>query len=552
MINTSLRIAASAAALSMAFAFSAAAYTVSPPEGSIDQESYPAGVNSVEISGATFTINREASGYIELFRDGTLIRQIPASNMVDLYTFEGFSKLDSGSVHVTFFPGFTGQAKNAGKYEMTVPAGFFKLSDGEMTEAMSFSWFVAASGLDVTPAGGNVTSLKEFTIELPTSVSTALRSEGITGYSLSAAPNVYLEDYTVEVEENEAVPTIPVNVSLDGNIGTLSLDETITKPGKYVLIIPSGTFTYTTESGRKVSSEETSVSYIVSVDMHGNLDILPAPGTYENFPAQQFFAEGSDTGTDCTFMIKFPESTPLKFALRGSAKLYAMNEDGTYNTATNFGQFSPRKGDDYTLLLISTSGAAKTLTPPAGRYALEIPANYYSTSEGMNAKFYYEYTIDAEMPYSLQPDPAKLLGELSAVTMVFEDDAVLTVGKAYATLTNGIAVYTMSPEFDEATPNQVTYKLPVVLKEKGSWNFISPTSGLLVNDSPFSIEQVYELDPDSVGVEAIEALTGNVDVYSLNGLSVAKGIDFAKTRSLPAGLYIVKSADGTARKIAIK
>ncbi len=548
-MQTSLRTALSLPILAMAFA--AFGYNVSPPTGSINLDDYPGGVNSVEISGATFTINRNAEGFISLSRDGVVIRQIPASNVVDLYTFEGFDKLDKGDVHVTFYSGINGGGSKAGQYEVTVPAGFFTLQDGSLSEAMTFNWSISASGLDVNPPAGIVTSIKEFTVTLPTTVSSALRSEGIVGYAYSGA-SITVQDLTGETSEvsSENLPKYPCNVVLEGNIATLTTEETFTTPGQYILEIPEGAFIYTTESNRKVSSVATTYSYRINLDLHGSCEIVPAPGTYESFEPMEIPVEGGDPKY-CTFMLKMPEDDPIKFALRGSAKLYAMNEDGTYNTSRNFGQFSALKLNETTLLLVSTSGNNKPVTPPAGNYALEIPANFYSTAAGNNSKFFYEYTIDAEIPVTLDPDPAKELGEISTVTLVFDQDAELTVGKGYATLSDGVAVYTMAPEYDEATPNQVTYALTSPLKIAGKWTFSTPST-LQVNGSPFGLEQVYELNPEATGVAAVETLSGNVDVYALDGVKVAEGCAFSKTRTLPAGLYIVKAADGTTRKIMVK
>lgn len=541
-MRTILQSVLSTGALAMAASAFGATYQCEPAQGKINLESYPGGINSVEILGS-YSVNRAAEGFITLYQDDNIIRQVPASNLTDIYTYVEFNKTDVGQVHVTFF-GVNGPAKNNGSYKVTVPAGFFTVaSTGELTEEMEFAWTIESDALNISPApGSHLTSLKEFKIELPKVITQGIKKEEVASYSLSA----------------DSIPRLNVlinpeisytsKVSIEDNIATITLDETVSVPETYNLYIPEKLFTYTTVSGKKLTNKENNFTYYIEPDSKGNMAILPAEGTYEEFVP---FTYTTPAGTESTytFMLVFPEEEKLTYALKGQVKLAPLNEDGTYDINSAVASFSAVKASDTELALRPISGADKPVSPAPGKYALVIPANLYMTTAGQrNGAYYFVYEVvpNTNFPFTIDPADGSHLPEIAEVTLTFEEGSTVhSAAKSYATLTNGLATYTMTGTIDVEKSNVIVYTLPRAVKTQGNWTFRTPTD-LTVDGRSVSTIATYTVEADTF-VEAVSVPEGNVEVFTLTGVKVAEGT--LSKLTLPAGVYVAVDAEGNAVKV---
>ncbi|MDE7160988.1 MAG: hypothetical protein K2O24_09155 [Muribaculaceae bacterium] len=541
-MSTFLQSVLTAGALAMAASAWGATYSTAPAEGPVNLEDNPGGVNSVEIYGS-YTINREAEGFISLYQNGNVIRQVPASNKLDLYTFEGYSKVDEGMVHVTFFS-VNGPAKDGGTYKMTVPAGFFNnASTGDPTEEMEFEWTITNPQLPITPAaGGHYTSLKEFKITLPKIISQGTKTEEVSSYALStdSVPWLY-ELINPEVVYNSSV-------KLDGNVATITLDEEVKTPETYNLYIPFKMFEYTTVSGKKITSKGMNYSYYIDPDSKGAMSIVPAEGSYEEFPVM--------TGTtpqggefDYTFCLQFPEDAPMTIPLRGQVKLCPLAEDGTYDTNTYVASFSAFKASPTQLALTPIYGEGQAVSPVPGKYALVIPANLYMTAAGRNGAYYFVYEVlpNTNLKYTIEPADGSAVKSLSEITLTFEEGKTLEAyAQDYATLTNGIATYTMQGTIDEDQPNKIVYSLPIPMTVNGVWSFRTPIE-LTLDGASVGVMATYTVDGNDTGVSAVVYPEGDVKVFTLTGLCVAEGR--LRSMQLPAGIYVAVDAEGNAVKV---
>lgn len=540
-MRTILHSVLTAGALAMAASAFGATYQCEPAQGKLNLESYPGGVNSVEILGS-YSVNRAAEGFITLYQNDDIIRQVPASNLTDIYTFEGFTKTDVGQVHVTFF-GINGPAKNNGTYKVTVPAGFFTVaSTGELTEDMEFEWSIESDALNITPAAGShLLSLKEFKIELPKVVTQGIKSEAVAEYSIHP----------------DSIPTLSVlidseisytsKVSITDNIATITLDETVSVPETYNLYIPEKLFTYTTVSGKKLTSKENNFNYYIDPDSKGNMSILPAEGTYDEFVPYTYTTPAGAEST-YTFMLVFPEEEKLTYALKGQVKLAPLNEDGTYDLNSAVASFSAVKASDTELALRPLTGADQTVSPAPGKYALVIPANLYMTAAGRNGAYYFVYEVvpNTNFPYTIDPVDGSRLPQIAEVTLTFEEGSTVSApAKSYATLTNGIATYTMTGTVDADKKNIIVYSLPSAVKTPGNWTFRTPID-LTVDGRSVSTVATYTVEADTF-VEAVTVPEGNVEVFTLTGIKVAEGT--LRTLTLPAGIYVAVDAEGNAVKV---
>ena len=58
--------------------------------------------------------------------------------------------------------------------------------------------------------------------------------------------------------------------------------------------------------------------------------------------------------------------------------------------------------------------------------------------------------------------------------------------------------------------------------------------------------------PDGIQETAADMNTGKADVYSLDGRLMRTAVENGETGSLPQGVYVLRYADGSSRKIAVK
>ncbi len=539
-MNSFLRLAAVTAA-AVSPALGAWAYGVAPTEGQINLEDCPAGLSSIEIMG-DFSINRLAPGYITLSRDGEAIRQIPASNIQYLYTFSGFDRTETGDVHVTFF--MNGSANTGGQYTVTVPEGFFTdMSTGQATGAMEFNWTISQSSITISPArNGSYTSLSQFRITLPEMIG----SEPVESYRISGTPNIesLFEDETLGSD-------MTITTVIEGNEAVLTLSEPITTPGTYVLNLPASLIRATGSNGASWNSPADQVTYRVIPNSKEGITILPAPGEYEEFAPTKYEVDGEEF--NATFLLEVSETTPITSALRAKARLYPMNEDGSFDTsATPAGSFTAIKKSSTYLALVAVPDETQIISPAAGRYVLYIPNDMYHTSEGRNGSYWFEYTVlpNTSLPCTVTPENEGLTA-LQDITLTFAPDMeVVCQNSDYATLTNGVAIYTLTGKVSEERPNEVVFSLPLPLEEKGIWTFTTPATGFSVGGRAYSTKHSFVIG-DPVSVETINAFNGLCDVYTLDGVRVA--VKAEGTSSLPKGLYVVVPADGSAaRKVLVK
>ncbi|MDE5774007.1 MAG: hypothetical protein K2H86_06085, partial [Muribaculaceae bacterium] len=85
-MNKALLITAMSVALS---AMTMSAQTLVPyPTASLNMEYNPGGLSSVEVNGSGLTVNRECKEFAILEKNGEVVKQIPASNRIAVYTFD--------------------------------------------------------------------------------------------------------------------------------------------------------------------------------------------------------------------------------------------------------------------------------------------------------------------------------------------------------------------------------------------------------------------------------------------------------------------------------
>lgn len=130
----------------------------------------------------------------------------------------------------------------AGTYVLTIPAGFFIVGSNydnspEMVLTYTIGETEPTEVLGVTPADGEeVSELYEFSIEMNKAISlNAACDEAISLYNLSTVDLVA----SIPVDENEE---LYYTYNEDNTLVTFVLDQIVTTPGQYKLVIPAGKF----------------------------------------------------------------------------------------------------------------------------------------------------------------------------------------------------------------------------------------------------------------------------------------------------------------------
>ncbi|MDE6811436.1 MAG: hypothetical protein K2J15_03710, partial [Muribaculaceae bacterium] len=192
---------------------------------SLNVENNPGGLSSVELTNVSpLKINRACQNYATLEKDGVIVSQIPASNKVAVYTFDGFTKNIDGDLHITFWEDLkTSPYKYTGTYKVTIPDGFFYYEDGTLNEAISGEWGIDNAAFIIEPATGSTLSkLTTITLDFPGADKIEFTSGGYGPDNLPAegkeTRNIFYsydplkseasEDGTAPFESGEIIPEI--------------------------------------------------------------------------------------------------------------------------------------------------------------------------------------------------------------------------------------------------------------------------------------------------------------------------------------------------------
>ncbi|MDE5773877.1 MAG: hypothetical protein K2H86_05420, partial [Muribaculaceae bacterium] len=366
----------------------------------------PGGLSSVEVNGTGLTVNRECKEFAILEKNGEVVKQIPASNKIAVYTFDGFTKNVPGSLHITFWDNLgTTPYKYTGIYNVTIPAGYFFLSDGSLSEEIKGEWGINNAELVFTPASGaTVKELKTVTITFPGADAVKFNSFGYSEtnpptenhetrsifYDYAPAKAEASEDGTTVVESGEIIPVI------SGNTAVITMPEEYTS-GTVTFTFGEGAFTvnypgFTEASKNTLCSAKYVIMAASASDDQDNAGwtITPPPGEVVQIPSAPIFANNADTTPFQTYFVLYPpKDVTIGLAGRSRANLYEVVNGERSNTSLRTFMAQKSTVENALLLYIpgeqSTPGAIKL---PAGKYQLVVGANIDLTNR--NPELVYE------------------------------------------------------------------------------------------------------------------------------------------------------------------
>lgn len=508
-----------------------AAPQVAPPTGTLNMEAYPAGLSSFEVLG-TFTLNREAEGFVCLYIDGELSRQIPASNVRDVYTFEGYQKGVAGSLHVTFYQNQqTSPYRFLGDYKVTVPAGYYFDADGNPNEAFEVEYHIPVAQTSISPAkDSKVTDLKSFTILFPGMTSVTPAATLPSDFSLIYVP----EGGSIGTNEH-GVPITADQLSYNADSVVVTLTDEYPAPGTLEFNIPEGTFNVTNAAGVTGTNEFFYGTYqlVTELPVTYEFDIDPAPGTYESFSSVYY--AGADKYA--YFALTLPDELTLSgFPSMTTVKLAAVAEDGAADLANAAYSFKAASvAADNTVYIYDSAyknggfayRSEGTITPLPGDYILDVPVGTFrftdpagTTVQSSNVQ--YRYTIEAAPSesalYIIEPNiNSPLQAPVKEFTLTFDsaDELTWSVG-TYVTIANAVTEYVLTPTVEA---NVLKVEIPAGISAEGVYTFSSPASALSVDGQPTPIEFQFEVGENpNVGVGTILDAETATPIYTIQGV----------------------------------
>ena len=506
-------------ALALCVGFGAMAQSFSPVPGTLNKDENTKGLQAVTVNVPSGSfINREAGGYVELYRDGKLLMQIPAQNAQKLFMYEGFSThLKNGpSMMIAFWNSGT-ESMIAGKYEVKVPAGFIMLGGTKANEPLSATYTVPT----YTPEemgqarGEKISEIHAITITLP---------EGAT--NIKYTDNSYQEQKPGSAEPTDvwsisvtcgkyAVYDKVQSVTSEGNKVTLTFSKTYSSPGVYTIDFLAGALTY------EVNGTQYSYTNTLTYNVTGNLDgwtINPANGstlkggfkpvgTY--MATRTIYENNVPTKVEAPIAYYFELDAPLPEGetmnpFTGAPKLYALNEDGTVSSTVAYTFNRPVLDPEVPNRVRICKGVLQqwdtsdiVLAP--GNYVLRCPANMIRYSGGgMSPQIDFTFTVedDPTMVRNFTVEPANdgEVNEITTITLTYPQGTDLSwANSGWATLSNGIAEYAFihhNLTSDQKTEyyqtvsfdgNQVKFHLANPIREEGEWTLNIPVNSLLEN-----------------------------------------------------------------------
>lgn len=496
--------------------------TVFPSAGKVATQGEVAtkgGMSSVTLTIMGGVLDRECTGFVTLSKDGQQVMAIPASNERRIKLDDPDAGAEGGEtsavsntvIRINFWDGGldTSPFIYNGSYQMIVPSGLYTVN-GEGNNPFLVNWTISdhayQPGFTATPASGsNIVSLSEITLAF----------EGATTVTLEKASGIYAPDpffvADPDLGEDEAgeVSDIVPNVSVNGNLVTLTFPKPVDKKCNIALTIEDGAF--------KVDGVDclgSILNYTVlgtDTAFAGDIDITPAPGTYKGgIPATEAnFPLNSTTGKAyAIFDLKLPEGVTAinqkNMLMAASKKQYGIKDaSGNYvSVSMNY----KVANDNSSMYFVNNGfnggqanwGTDTMLGLAPGTYFFFADAGIFSytladgTVESNPQISWGPFIIEpSEVDYTVDPTPGSTLDELKDFTFTFPEDATLKMDtwNYWAEVKNGTIVYDIKAVVEG---NKVVVSNPAEMTTPGEYTV--EITGLTVNGAPCTVTSYYTVE----------------------------------------------------------
>ena len=280
---------------------------------------------------------------------------------------------DGLTATITCVPGYLDRWTLGKIYKLNIPAGYFVATSGAASEALEYSWTIAApkfTYVAVDPAQGEVTELSEILISF---------AQRIWGYGSNPTLNLVDADGNV-------VTTASTVRSTDANGNWFAIKATlkdkVTTPGTYTLVVPENSFTDVDfgDSGNKNAAFDLTWTVMEPDPNTYNFawNVNPAEGTVEELKAIVFTA-----ATAGQMLMPTNEAQVANWV-----KVTDQNGN-VYNTTAKAGT-----GYDVTIEGATAPGTYTVVVPKASFYDL-MASMSNPNSKNFNDEIVLTYTVEA-------------------------------------------------------------------------------------------------------------------------------------------------------------
>ena len=280
---------------------------------------------------------------------------------------------DGLTATITCVPGYLDRWALGKIYKLNIPAGYFVATSGAASEALEYSWTIAApkfTYVAVDPAQGEVTELSEILISF---------AQRIWGYGSNPTLNLVDADGNV-------VTTASTVRSTDANGNWFAIKATlkdkVTTPGTYTLVVPENSFTDVDfgDSGNKNAAFDLTWTVMEPDPNTYNFawNVNPAEGTVEELKTIVFTA-----ATAGQMLMPTTEAQVANWV-----KVTDQNGN-VYNTTAKAGT-----GYDVTIEGATAPGTYTVVVPKASFYDL-MASMSNPNSKNFNDEIVLTYTVEA-------------------------------------------------------------------------------------------------------------------------------------------------------------
>ena len=477
-----------------------------------------------------------------------------------------------------------------GKYKVTIPKYAFRfdawgeiyyndLIEAEYEIVAPIDPAVAFTPVSINPAEGEVESLSEITI----TYDGQYFPQGL--WDMGAAVEVFNESEEVVMEGYVSIPGANPQI-------IIKLDEEITEPGNYEVVVEGGMIQDYVDSS--LAAPEIRLNYTVVAPKVITMTVSPAGGNsgYES-------ATGLDVIDDSTFTIIFEGATEedvieinpeFLVASNDTYKMIVLYEvDTEFNGGPKSVAMYPvlKEGTNNEFHLVKFEGSGiewpiLSSTEGFGYFWLSIPNGAF-TINGEESNYYsLYYTLNAEtgeVTITVTPQGGEDFPEATKLPVI--DDTTFTVtieGDAQTIEINeamldwnswdlislwdidenwymGDKSVSLYPVLKEGTTNEFSL---VKFAESGSeWPITSVGAGyfvLVIPEGTFIIDGVASAEialaytMDDSGIEAVDMNAQDLNVYSINGMLIKRNASWNEVLDFEPGIYIVNGQKVYIRK----
>lgn len=503
-----LLMLASAAAVAISGWAAPAGFPCSPAEGTLNMEENSGGMSSIEIN-VTASINRDASGYATLTRNGQVLKQIPASNVKMFYCVDGYDKTTVGNPHITFFEKASDSpALEEGKYQVIIPRGFFTVVGGEENPQLLYNFEIAETDFvkgTINPSyGSSVGVFKEATITFPAGSKVTASSES----------PVTIELVGKDSDADAASETLAYTMSITDNVVTLTLENPVTVANSAWITVASNGFSVLMPSGKTRKSAEF-MSYFNIIgnesDINGDYSISPEPGTYTHISAVNYAAERNVEGVDswyAYYKVTIPNGLTMTMNKGFSVKL--VNQSGTYSK-TFAAMLTPDKNGFYVYDAGNYSEPNDINLAP-DTYFVTVTGSLYCAqgNQKVDLKFGpYVVTGQKEVKYEINPKSGSTLESLSEIVLSFPEATTVTWKRTeWASLVYGTIEYDYKGTVVDNNKIVISFDTPLDIP--GDYTLTIPSTAISVDGLDFGVLANYIIERPYIKDLNVVAIDGYV------------------------------------------